>query len=297
MPRFSIVCLLTLGSLIYASDAPSEEISNPVREPNYAIARKHFLAGTEHLKASRFAEAVLEFDKAYSLTLDGVVQGHIADAYARAGDYQGAIQALKLYREALREVDRAPVDTLIQKHQEKIKANETQPLFVPTSSPSVEAKASAKASHPKTQTNPAPKQEDAQRIEKNKVPVSPPVEKPDRVYTWIAAGAAGAFAGAALVLGLNAKSRYDELRDRCMDDCAPSEVDSLKTRAMVTDVLWGASLAAVITTGVLWFLEGRTASLSNQQDLDAIREKRHIRIGVAPVLSHGRIGMQGGIEF
>jgi tetratricopeptide (TPR) repeat protein len=89
-----------------------------------------------------------------------------------------------------------------------------------------------------------------------------------RKWTWVAAGSTVLLAGAAAGIGLSVNSRYDELRNGCgsrstsWPGCTNSEVDSLRTRKNIANVLWGLAGAAVVTTGVLFFIEGRPMTLT-----------------------------------
>jgi len=40
----------------------------------------------------RYADAIVEFKKAYEITKDGLVMGQIAEAFAKAGDYESSLE-------------------------------------------------------------------------------------------------------------------------------------------------------------------------------------------------------------
>lgn len=85
-----------------------------------------------------------------------------------------------------------------------------------------------------------------------------------RKWTWIAAGATGAFAVGAIVAGLSMQSKYDSLRTSCGKGggpdyvgCSSSDLSALDTRRNLANVFWGLTAAAAVTTGVLFYVEGR----------------------------------------
>lgn len=100
-------------------------------------------------------------------------------------------------------------------------------------------------------------------------PASPPAPPPRqrRIWTWVAAGAALALGGAALGLGLSAKSSYDEYRALdtrlAAGENVGGQMDELQSqiegRATGANVCAGLAGAAAVTSVVLFFLEGREA--------------------------------------
>jgi ribosomal protein L12E/L44/L45/RPP1/RPP2 len=116
------------------------------------------------------------------------------------------------------------------------------------------------------------------------------------------------------VVGLNAQSKYDELADECKPVCANSEVDSVRTRALVTDILWGTAAAAAITAGVLFFVEGPSGGAESDTEPeegyeeegeeeedddedDEDDEEWSQRIHIAPVVGGGTYGLGAEIRF
>ncbi|HUS63388.1 MAG TPA: hypothetical protein VMZ28_02555 [Kofleriaceae bacterium] len=69
---------------------------------------------------------------------------------------------------------------------------------------------------------------------------------------WIAAGVGVAAAGGALTFTLLARKDYVDCDDS--GTCSDSKLDRLERKALAADVLWGASVAAAVTAGALWWL-------------------------------------------
>jgi hypothetical protein len=164
-----------------------------------------------------------------------------------------------------------------------VKEGRSQKLVLPSEQPKLQ---------PKDDTTPPTKPEDKPR-------------RKGRLWTWIAAGTAGALALSALVVGLNAQSKFDDLNNSCKPRCADSEVSSVRTRAIVADVLWGTAAAAAVTSVVLFFVEGRAAAASTGDqkapgedggggDEETV-SKRRIRF--APVVGVGNYGLSAHIRF
>jgi tetratricopeptide (TPR) repeat protein len=258
-------------------------------KPDLAEAKRAFKAGQELLQMDRFADAVVEFRKAYEITKDGLVMGQIAVAFEKAGDYEAALDAVKTYRDALPESDRGPAEELIKRYEKMISQGRSKKLALPTDA------------QPQPAVDPAAVQPkgDAQAGKG-----SGKVGK-GRFWTWIAAGSAGALAVGALVVGLNAQSKYDDLETRCAPNCAASEVDSVRTRATVADVLWGLTAAAAVTAGVLFFLEqprergerpAEPAEPAEEEERDDEEEIAR-RIRFAPIFGSGGFGLGAELRY
>jgi hypothetical protein len=103
-------------------------------------------------------------------------------------------------------------------------------------------------------------------------PAGPPATKQGwwlgRKWTWVAAGSAVVFAGSAAAAGLAMRSKFDDLKSKCGSDdasappCTSGDISSLDARKNAANVLWGVTAAAVVTTGVLFFLEGQPVAVA-----------------------------------
>jgi len=280
---------LTLATILLSFGLPADVMAQEDK-PDFAQAKKHFKAGQAFVQMERFAEAVVEFKKAHAITKDDLVMGQVAMAYEKAGDYEAALAAIKVYRRSLPEGERASVDEMIVKFKKMIKEGRSTKLVLPG-----EEVAKPKAVPEKGETPvPAEPEEDEETGRRG------------RFYTWIAAGAAGALALSALVVGLNAQSKYDELKGTCgaTKTCDPDEADSVKTRAVVADVLWGTAAAAAITAGVLFFLEGRSSAKEEKRDPmegddeeDEEEPDLSQRIRISPLVGGGTYGIGAKLDF
>jgi hypothetical protein len=87
-----------------------------------------------------------------------------------------------------------------------------------------------------------------------------------RKWTWVAAGSTVLLAAGAVTTGLLMQSKFDSLRGSCgagnpaRPGCSQSDIDSVSSRQTVANVFWGLTAAAAVTTGVLFYFEGRPVS-------------------------------------
>jgi hypothetical protein len=87
-----------------------------------------------------------------------------------------------------------------------------------------------------------------------------------RRWTWVAAGSTVLLAAGAITAGLSMQSKYDSLNASCgstsatRPGCTDGDIASVSTRRNLANVFWGLAGAAAVTTGVLFYFEGRPIS-------------------------------------
>ena len=86
-----------------------------------------------------------------------------------------------------------------------------------------------------------------------------------RKWTWVAAGSTVALGIGAIVAGLAMQSKYDSLNSSCGSASASgsgcTDISAVTVRKDIANVLWGLTGAAAITTGVLFYVEGRPVTV------------------------------------
>jgi len=97
--------------------------------------------------------------------------------------------------------------------------------------------------------------------------VAPTVESEHRwKWTWVAAGATAALGIGAIVAGLSMQAKYDSLNSTCgsasTSGSGCTDISAVTTRRDIANVLWGLTGAAAITTGVLFYVEGRPVTVA-----------------------------------
>jgi hypothetical protein len=84
----------------------------------------------------------------------------------------------------------------------------------------------------------------------------------------VAAGSTVLLAAGAITAGVLMKSKFDSLRSSCgagnpdRPGCSQSDIDSVTSRQTMANVFWALAGAAAVTTGVLFFVEGRAVSVA-----------------------------------
>ena len=82
---------------------------------------------------------------------------------------------------------------------------------------------------------------------------------------WAGIGATLALGAGAVVTGLGASQRYDELRGSCgqtVEGCAQSDIDQVKSRALTANLLWAAAGVSAVATGVVVYVNAREAGFA-----------------------------------
>jgi hypothetical protein len=90
-----------------------------------------------------------------------------------------------------------------------------------------------------------------------------------RKWTWVAAGSTVALVAAATVMSVSMQSKFDSLNNSCGSGsgnpdwgCTESDISSVTSRKNTANVLWALSGAAAVTTGILFFVEGRRVDVA-----------------------------------
>ena len=87
-----------------------------------------------------------------------------------------------------------------------------------------------------------------------------------RKWTWVAAGATVALGAGAIVAGLSMQAKYDSLYSTCGSGSTYgtgcTDISPVTTRKNIANVLWGLTGAAALTTGVLFYVEGKPVAVA-----------------------------------
>ena len=86
-----------------------------------------------------------------------------------------------------------------------------------------------------------------------------------RWLPWAGLGVSLGLGAGAVVTGLGASHRYDELRGSCgrtADGCAPGDIDQVRSRARTANLLWAGTAVAAAATGVMVFVNTREAGVA-----------------------------------
>lgn len=262
-------------------------------------ARLQFQQGVELYQAGKFEQAAITFEQAYALKPTFKILYNIGQAENELGHYAAAYNAYQRYlseggvkvskdRRTEVEVEIARLSSLIGTIEirskvagatvfiDKKRHGETplaKALLVDLGVHEVVIEADGKRLHDEvvrvaggaaiivdTETVAA-----APPAGVNPTASAPPEQRTKRrVWTWVAAGVAGAFGIAAGVTGGLATSKAQELEQACSDQNCPrsrwNDLDETRTLATTTDVLIIGAGIAVTTAIVLFIAEPRIGS-------------------------------------
>ena len=116
--------------------------------------------------------------------------------------------------------------------------------------------------------------------------VLPPIGLPTQARhmttgSWMAAGAGATLLIAGSVVGLAARSAYNDLdgQECQVMDCSAADIDSLAFRAGTADVLLGAAVVSGIVAGLLYWRSGGRISVADT-DVAAYSTGRDIGVAI-----------------
>ena len=228
-------------------------------------ARAHFSRGTRLYEVGEYRQALAEFKAAHISKPDSAFLYNIAQCHRQLGELD---QAVVMYKRYLSTTPKATNRSEVEKRIADIEAELAAPRVT---------KATLLPSSRSTVTAPGP---GAAGASVQTIPAATPLPGPDvpqisapspdthatsslRTLRWVGVGATAALVGAAIGTGLSASSKYDELKNSCGSTpagCGNSQIDSVKSRALVTNVLWGLAAVAAVGTGVMFYLTPTSAA-------------------------------------
>jgi tetratricopeptide (TPR) repeat protein len=234
-----MVIALALGAATgVRAQVPAMPPDSPAAKPNDQEqmrnlddeARERFELGRTFLEAGRFQQAAEEFEQAYRLSGRAQLLYNVYIANRDAGNWEAAVQALRSYLDKFPD---APDQINLRARLASMEAAlETR---------REEARRAA-ADRERADRLAAMRTE----VVRSKLP-------------WVLLGSGGALLATSLITGIMAKSKANDLDDSplCIEGgtlCASSEkgeVESLRSLAVTTDVLWIAGGVLAVTGAVL----------------------------------------------
>ncbi len=237
-----LICAAALGATITSGAQTSDE-----------DARKHFEAGESYLRTSDNEGALREFQQSYALSKRAIILFSIAAVYERMGKLLEAVQSLEKYLvEDPNNPNRATIELRIANLKKRlVDANKasTQDAGAPSD---MHDAATAVGPVPAVQgvevASPAP----------TAAPSSAPAEgaSVDHSLAYGSWAIGGAAALGAIVTGLVAQGKYNSADDGCakqVGGCPDSEIQPIKTMALVSTILTGLAVVGAGVGTVLYF--------------------------------------------
>lgn len=232
-------------------------------EDDPAAAKSHFTMGTRLYEIGEYRQALDEFKAAHLAKPDPAFLYNIAQCHRQLGDLD---MAATMYRRYLAVSPNAKNRVEVEKRIAEIEADLAagkqkgpEPVRAPAPEP---------VGPPPAEAPPLPTAQPAAAPANNLVQI--PVEsKPARsifnlrLLRWVGVGVTAALVGGAITTGALARSKYNDLKGSCgktLEGCSSGDIDGVKSRALVTNVLWGLAGAAAVGTGVMFYLTPHEAS-------------------------------------
>ena len=224
-----------LASLAAVAAAPIARAAEQAPPANVEQARQAFERAHRAYNLGQWHEAADGFAEAYRMTGDPTLLFNRAQALRQGGRLGEAVTAYRAYlREKPDAANRAEVEQRIQALEQQLQSERLRGL---------PGRAEDEAVTPTLDlTSPAPAAE----------------PRRSRRWTWVGVGVTGLLAGGATIAGLTMRSRYHSLQDGCgrtPAGCRDDQIDGLRTRVRVANLLWGLTAASAVATGVTFYLE------------------------------------------
>jgi tetratricopeptide (TPR) repeat protein len=245
-PSVLVGVLLFLG----ANFGPS---SPATAQDDVEAAKAHFHRGTRLYEVGEYRQALEEYKAAHLAKPDPAFLYNIAQCHRQLGDLDQAVTMYKRFLTASpNAVNRGEVEKRVAELEGELAkrkgAVDAQSAPVPASAP---------APSPLQPLAPPPP-----------VPVvaAPPMAvaaQPSpagsslRYLRWLGVGVTSALVGGAIATGISASSRYDDLKNTCGNTpagCTDSQMNTVKSRALMTNILWALAGTAAVGTGVMFVL-------------------------------------------
>jgi tetratricopeptide (TPR) repeat protein len=232
-----------------------------------------------------YDEAVSLYEAAYKLVPDPILLYDVGQSYRQANKLDKALTAYRSYLRTASEdaPNRERVEAWIRQLERTIslqKEKVAQEAAQEPPAPAVPALTVPKASEPEIAHEQIPSPKAAEEKEPTAVPAPAPKSGPDfggqpapqpsdakqgwwlgRTWTWIAAGATVLLGGGALAADL---AMYSKINSSKSSPCGPdkycystSDADAINARMVTAEVLGALAAAAAVTTGLLFYFEGR----------------------------------------
>jgi tetratricopeptide (TPR) repeat protein len=248
---------------------------SPARaQDDVATAKAHYTKATRLYEVGEYRQSLDEFKAAHLAKPDAAFLYNIAQCHRQLGDLEQAVVMYKRYLAASPEATNRPeVEKRIAEIEAKLATAKKMPSPPAWQSPTGAAVApnpNVTGAKPqgsaRTQAAWSPDAAPAGRtppVTGAVLAQSEPAGASLRGWRWVGVGATLALAGAAIGTGLSASSKYDDLKKSCGETvagCDEGQIDAVKSRALVTNVLWSLAGVAAIGTGVMFYLTPGSAA-------------------------------------
>ena len=203
---------------------------------DYALAKKHFQQGQILFDKGQYAEAAINFEKAYQITKDPVVLSSLAWAQELSGNIEATIETLDTYLPYAPENEKTKLEQRIQSLRDRLAV----------------------------QQSPESPKEDVSNITEVVAAKAPP-------KLWVQNTMWGISASSALagtILGIQARGARTKLSSLCIDDYCPTQAEDLISKdrmySVLTDICWTISIGTAGTGLWLKIKTNNTISINGR---------------------------------
>jgi len=253
--RVLVGVLLFLG----ANLGPS---SPATAQDDVEAAKAHFHRGTRLYDVGEYRQALEEYKVAHLAKPDPAFLYNIAQCHRQLGDLEQAVTMFKRFLTASpNAVNRGEVEKRVAELEGELAkrkgAVDAQSAPVPASAP---APSPPPPLAPPPPAPPVAAPPLAVAVETTAVPMVAeprPAGSSLRYLRWLGVGVTAALVGGAIATGVSASSKYDDLKNTCGNTpagCTDSQTNTVKSRALMTNILWGLAGTAAVGTGVMFVL-------------------------------------------
>ena len=269
-----VVAILLHAAVVRAESSPG------------AAAREAAEQARQASDAGRWPAAIEAYGRAYELSGDTTFLFRLGEVNQKMGQ---DVAALRFYRTYLARDPRGKYREAAERAANALEAKASPPA--PASPPAAPAPAPARVVAPIRPAPPAPPPAVAPPAPAPKpatVSLPPPAPAPapaassppatdlraDVTTTpapspsaplptglaWAGVGATVVLGAGAIVTGLSASHRYDQLRSSCgrtAEGCATTDIDQVKSRAKIANLLWAATGVTAAATGIVVIVNAR----------------------------------------
>ena len=252
--------------LVMAMQAAPMAWAGPSDDSDREAARVATKQATAAFNLGHYDEAAALYEEAYKHVPDPILLYDIGQSYRQANQLDKALIA---YRSYLRTApDDAP-------NRAKVKQWVAELEWTSDIQAKTAAQKAAQKEQSPTPVVPAPvvPQPPAPQISQQPVPPAWTPARPDLVAQtptvqepqpssswkkwapWVGVGITAALGVASIIEGLSARSSFSDLQEGCgqTKTCTDSQVDGVRSKATVTNVLLGLTAASAVATGVVFY--------------------------------------------
>jgi hypothetical protein len=228
-------------------------------QDDLGAAKAHYNKASRLYDVGEYRQALEEFKAAHVAKPDPAFLFNIAQCHRQLGELELAVVMYKRFlATSAKAANRSEVERRVAELEATLAAqkNKSPEGEAPAAVTAVPAAVTATDTAPAAVV-PSGATATPAALDTSAAPAPPASGSSLRYLRWIGVGVTVALAGGAIATGLSASSKYDDLKGSCgatSAGCSDSDIDGIKSRALLTNVLWGAAGVSAVATGLAFYL-------------------------------------------